>query len=81
VERGIENGDVGNIGKNGADGLYSGDIGWIVQRGEMLDRFNGIDDIIVDQHRPGEFLTAMHHAVPDGGNLVYIFEHPMLGVS
>ncbi|CAH0326407.1 hypothetical protein SRABI128_05314 [Microbacterium sp. Bi128] len=37
-----------------------------MQRGERVQPLNGPGDLVVDQHRLGEALPAVHHAVADG---------------
>ena len=81
VESGVEDGHMGNGRHEGLGRLDPFNVGRIVQRRQVLDLFDGIQDILVDHHRTGEFFAAMHHAVADGRNFVNTFENTMVRVG
>ena len=74
VERCVEDGDVGNAGKQflcdfEADDVC-GDVEWI----ERIDAFDFVDDALIDQAGFGEFFAAVDDAVADGLDFIEGFD-------
>ena len=63
MEGGIENRNHGSAGHNRTAGLYAHDVCRIVQRRKVDVVAYGVHNAVVDKHRAGKALAAVHHAV------------------
>jgi hypothetical protein len=67
MERGVRAEHVRHAGQQPAQHVEQPQRGWHVQRGEVGDRIQLAPQPVVDDHRPGHQVTAVHETVPDGG--------------
>ena len=75
MERGVEHGHVRNIGRDFHRDLDAGEIRGIVQRRQRHDLAYAREHGFIDQRGLREGLAAVHHAVPDRGQLIDIVHH------
>ncbi len=68
MKSGVEHGHVGQPGKGSLRGADAGEVGRIVQRCQRNAGFECGDNLIIDAHRVGIMLAAVHHAVADGAD-------------
>ncbi len=71
VKRGVENGNMRHVRQVGQAGFDPGNVRRIVQRRQVLYFLDGVEDLIVDHHRAGEFFAAVHDPVPDSGDVIH----------
>ena len=67
VKSGVENGNVGNVWKQGLSCLDPGNVVTVVLRGELHHFTYHFHDRVVYQYRVGEFFTAMGDPVEELG--------------
>ena len=72
VKRGVEHGHVRRGREHPARLSDAGDIHRIVQRRERVQAFHLRENRVIDHHRLGESLAAMHHAMADHANLRWL---------
>jgi len=65
VERGVEDGHLGQLGQRRAGRLDAVDPGRVVQRRERDKVADRLQDRVVDERGPGEPWPAVHDPVPD----------------
>jgi hypothetical protein len=69
VERGVEHRHLRHVRPLPRDGPDAQHVGRVVQGRQRVEPLDGAGDLVVDQDRLGEPLTAVHHPVPHGGQL------------
>ncbi len=65
MERGVEHGHLRHVGEDLAGEPDPGQVDRVVQGCEWRQLFDGGDDVVVDEGRPGEAVAAVHDPVPD----------------
>ena len=69
VESGVKDDDHRDLfAEDLAAGAHGDEAGGVVQRGEVREVVDGLHDLVVNQHRLGEFFSAVDAAVADGRN-------------
>ncbi len=81
VEGGVEDGRLGDAGQHLAHGIDTGQVAGGVQRGQVLEALNLLDNLVVDQHATFEDLAAVGHTVTNGTNLLEVLDNTNLRVS
>jgi hypothetical protein len=65
VERRVEDRDVRHVGQQRSGRGDRGEAGGLCSGAERADLLDGGEDVVVDEHRRGEALAAVHHPVAD----------------
>lgn len=79
VEGGVEDGDLRQIGPQPLRGADAGDVGRVVQRRHRDQPFDLLEHRVVHQRRHRQLQPAVHHPVPDHGQLGGVQPHPVGG--
>ena len=70
VESGIKHANLRNIGQNGLDSTHTLQVSGVMERSQVVASDKGIKHLLGQEHRLTELLTAMHHTVAYGVNLI-----------
>ncbi len=79
MERGVEDGDLRQVGPQRLGGADPGEVGRVVQRGHRDEPLDLGEHGVVDDGRLGEGLPAVHHPVPDRGQFRRVQTEAVLG--
>ena len=81
MERGVEHGSHRDAGEHFLHGVDALQAAGVVQRGEVGERLDTIDDLLVDEHALREELSAVSHAVTDGVDFLQVLDDAHLRVD
>ena len=81
VEGGVEHGHLGHVlAHDGGAGVDAGDVGGVVERSQRDAVLQSLHDLVGDEDGLVESLTAVHHAVTHGVDLLHGTDDAVLGV-
>ena len=66
VKSSVEHTHLWHVGHNLADSLDAHDVGWVVERSQVVAFLHLGDNLVGDEHARIEFLASVHHAVAYG---------------
>ena len=69
MERGIEHGDLRQVGQESTHSLDAGQIRRVMERRQVAKRAHRADNRVVHPDRRGEPLSAVHHPVTGPGEV------------
>ena len=81
MESGVENGHLRHAGQHFAHGIDTGQVTGGVQRGQVLEALDLLDDLVVHAHALLEDFAAVGHTVTNGANLLEVFDDANLRVG
>jgi len=81
VEGGVEDDGLGDIGEHFAHGVDAGEVAGGVERGEVFEAFDLLDDLIGDEGAVLEDFAAVSDAVTDGADFLEVADDTQLGVG
>ena len=81
MEGGVEHEYAGNVGHDLAAAVNRLEMGSGVQRSEIVALFELRDDLLGDEHRFREVVTAVNYAVTDCADLAHVGDNAELGIG